>query len=54
MTAPLSQELHKRLVQAVEEGASAREAAAWFAVSASLGWETMDDVRTLLPKRLTL
>lgn len=35
MTAPLSQDLRKRLVHAVEEGASAREAAARFAVSAS-------------------
>ena len=35
MTAPLSQDLRKRLVQAVEEGASAREAAARFVVSAS-------------------
>ncbi|MFC0387734.1 IS630 family transposase [Muricoccus vinaceus] len=35
MTAPLSQDLRKRLVRAVEEGASAREAAARFAVSAS-------------------
>ncbi|MFK4046422.1 Transposase (plasmid) [Roseomonas mucosa] len=35
MTAPLSQDLRKRLVQVVEEGASAREAAARFAVSAS-------------------
>ena len=34
MTAPLSQDLRKRLVRAVEEGASAREAAR-FAVSAS-------------------
>ena len=35
MTAPLSQDLRKRMVRAVEEGASAREAAARFAVSAS-------------------
>lgn len=35
MTAPLSQDLRWRLVRAVEEGASAREAAARFAMSAS-------------------
>ena len=35
MTAPLSQDLRKRLVRAVEEGSSARQAAARFAVSPS-------------------
>lgn len=35
MTAPLSQDLRRRLVRAVEAGASARGAAARFAVSAS-------------------
>lgn len=35
MTAPLSQDLRHRLVRAVESGASARQAAARFAVSAS-------------------
>ena len=35
MTAPLSQDLRRRLVRAVEAGASAREAAARFEVSAS-------------------
>ncbi len=35
MTAPLSQDLRKRLFQAAEEGVSTREAAARFAVSAS-------------------
>jgi transposase len=45
MTAPLSQDLRKRLVQAVEEGASAREAAARFAVSASAAIKLMRRVR---------
>lgn len=35
MTAPLSQDLRERLVRAVEEGSSARAAAARFEVSAS-------------------
>jgi len=35
MTAPLSQDLRRRLVDAVEEGSSARAAAARFAVSPS-------------------
>jgi transposase len=35
MTAPLSQDLRRQLVRAVEAGASAREAAARFEVSAS-------------------
>jgi transposase len=45
MTAPLSQDLRKRLVRAVEEGASAREAAARFAVSASAAMELVRRVR---------
>ena len=45
MTAPLSQDLHKRLVRAVEEGASAREAAARFAVSASAAIKLVRRVR---------
>jgi transposase len=45
MTAPLSQDLRKRLVQAVEEGASAREAAARFAVSASAAIKLVRRVR---------
>jgi transposase len=35
MVAPLSQDLRRRLIRAVERGSSAREAAARFAVSAS-------------------
>lgn len=45
MTASLSQNLRKRLVQAVEEGASAREAAARFAVNASAAIKLMRRVR---------
>ncbi|WP_232480924.1 IS630 family transposase [Roseomonas sp. KE2513] len=45
MTAPLSQDLRKRLVWAVEEGASAREAAARFAVSASAAIKLVRRVR---------
>ncbi|TPG37704.1 IS630 family transposase [Roseomonas nepalensis] len=45
MTAPLSQDLRKRLVRAVEEGASAREAAARFAVSASAAIKLVRRVR---------
>ena len=45
MTAPLSQDIRKRLVQAVEEGASAREAAARFAVSASAAIKLVRRVR---------
>ena len=44
-TAPLSQDLRKRLVRAVEEGASAREAAARFAVSASAAIKLVRRVR---------
>lgn len=45
MTAPLSQDLRKLLVRAVEEGASAREAAARFAVSASAAIKLVRRVR---------
>jgi putative transposase len=45
MTAPLSQDLRRRLVRAVEEGSSAREAAARFAVSASAAIKLMQRVR---------
>jgi putative transposase len=45
MTAPLSQDLRKRLVRAVEEGASARQAAAHFAVSASAAIKLVRRVR---------
>ena len=45
MTAPLSQDLRKRLVKAVEEGASAREAAARFSVSASAAIKLVRRVR---------
>nr|WP_184522116.1 IS630 family transposase [Roseomonas pecuniae] len=45
MTAPLSQDLRKRLVRAVEEGASARGAAARFAVSASAAIKLVRRVR---------
>ncbi|MFC0387218.1 hypothetical protein [Muricoccus vinaceus] len=45
MTAPLSQDLHKRPVRAVEEGASAREAAARFVVSASAAIKLAQRVR---------
>ena len=45
MTAPLSQDLRKRLVKAVEKGASAREAAARFAVSASAAIKLVRRVR---------
>ena len=45
MTAPLSQDLRKRLVRAVEEGASAREAATRFAVSASAAIKLVRRVR---------
>jgi transposase len=41
----LSQDLRKRLVRAVEEGASAREAAARFAVSASAAIKLVRRVR---------
>ena len=45
MTAPLSQDLRKRLVRAVEKGASAREAAARFTVSASAAIKLVRRVR---------
>jgi transposase len=45
MTAPLSQDLRRRLVRAVEEGSSAREAAARFEVSASAAIKLMQRVR---------
>ena len=45
MTAPLSQDLRKRLIRAVEEGASAREAAGRFAVSASAAIKLVRRVR---------
>jgi transposase len=45
MAAPLSQDLRKRLVRAVEEGSSAREAAARFEVSASAAIKRMRRVR---------
>lgn len=46
MVAPLSQDLRKRLIQAVEAGSSAREAAARFAVSASAAIKLVHRVRT--------
>ncbi len=45
MTAPLSQDLRRRLVRAVEGGSSAREAAARFEVSASAAIKLMQRVR---------
>ena len=45
MTAPLSQDLRKRLVRAVEKGASAREAATRLAVSASAAIKLVRRVR---------
>jgi putative transposase len=45
MTAPLSQDLRKRLVRAVEEGSSAREAAARFEVSPSAAIKLVRRVR---------
>jgi transposase len=45
MTAPLSQDLRRRLVRAIEGGSSAREAAARFAVSASAAIKLMQRVR---------
>jgi putative transposase len=45
VVAPLSQDLRKRLVGAVEEGSSAREAAARFEVSASAAIKLMRRVR---------
>ena len=45
MTAPLSQDLRRRLVRAVAEGSSARAAAARFAVSASAAIKLVRRVR---------
>jgi transposase len=45
MAAPLSQDLRQRLVRAVEQGSSAREAAARFAVSASAAIKPVRRVR---------
>ncbi len=45
MVAPLSQDLRRRLVGAVEAGASAREAAARFAVSPSAAIKLMSRAR---------
>ena len=45
MTAPLSQDLRRRLVRAVDEGSSAREAAARFDVSASAAIKLVRRVR---------
>jgi putative transposase len=45
MTAPLSQNLRRRLVRAVETGCSAREAARRFEVSASAAIKLMQRVR---------
>jgi transposase len=45
MTAPLSQDLRRRLVRAVDEGSSAREAAARFEVSASAAIKLVRRVR---------
>ena len=45
MTAPLSQDLRRRLVRAVADGSSARAAAARFAVSASAAIKLVRRVR---------
>ena len=45
MAAPLSQDLRQRLVRAVEEGSSTREAAARFEVGASAAIKLMRRVR---------
>ena len=45
MTAPLSQDLRRRLVRAVDEGSSVREAAARFDVSASAAIKLVRRVR---------
>ena len=45
MTAPLSQDLRKRIVRAVESGSSIRQAARRFAVSASAAIKLMQRVR---------
>jgi transposase len=45
MAAPLSQDLRRRLLGAVEQGSSARQAAARFAVSASAAIKLVRRVR---------
>ena len=45
MTAPLSQDLRQRIVRAVEEGSSRRQAAERFAVSPSAAIKLMQRVR---------
>lgn len=45
MTAPLSQDLRRRLVRSVEDGSSARAAAARFEVSASAAIKLLQRVR---------
>src|SRR4029079_13353245 len=45
MTAPLSQDLRERIVQAVEGGSTIRQAARRFAVSASAAIKLMQRVR---------
>jgi transposase len=45
MTAPLSQDLRRRLVQAIQSGSSVRQAAARFVVSASAANQLMRRVR---------
>jgi transposase len=45
MAAPLSQDLRRRLIRAVEQGSSAREAARRFAVSASAAIKLVRRVR---------
>ena len=45
MTAPLSQDLRQRIVRAVEEGSSIRQAARRFAVSPSAAIKLMQRVR---------
>ena len=55
MTAPLSQDLRRRLVRAVEEGSSARAAAARFEVSASAAIKLVRRVRetgSTMPARI--
>src|SRR3954453_16807886 len=45
MTAPLSQDLRERIVQAVEDGSTMRQAGRRFAVSASAAIKLMERVR---------
>src|SRR3954464_6498838 len=45
MTAPLSQDLRERIVRAVEDGSTVRQAARRFAVSASAAIKLMQRVR---------